>query len=82
MGFDISDFMTGLQEAQEAEPSAFKSWTARGVTSHLKRYGVPTPTKTGGRRVFRDVTFDLLRRIQASYGIDLSLPEEEKEPTV
>ncbi len=71
-----------LKRAQEAEPSAFKTWTARGVTSHLKRYGVPTPTKSMGRRAFRDVTLDLLRRIQTSYGIDLSLPEqEEKECT-
>ena len=67
-----------LKRAQEAEPSAFKSWTARGVTSHLKRYGVPTPTKTMGRRVFRDVTLDLLRRIQTSYGIDLSMPEQDE----
>ncbi len=63
-----------LKRAQEAEPAAFKNWSARAVTSHLKRYGVPTPKKSMGRRVFRDVTVDHLQRIQDAYGIDLDLP--------
>ena len=63
-----------LRKAQEDEPAAFKNWTARAVTAHLKRYDIPTPRKSMGRRVFRDVTTDHLRRIQDSYGIDLDVP--------
>ena len=69
-----------LKKAQEVEPGAFKNWTARAVTSHLKRYGIPTPKKSMGRRVFRDVTLDHLRRIRDSYGIDLDLPEAPTVP--
>ena len=69
-----------LKRAQEAEPTAFKTWTARAVTGHLKRYGIPSPKKSMGRRVFRDVTVDHLRQIQASYGIDLDLPEAATIP--
>jgi len=69
-----------LRQAQEAEPALFKSWTARAVTSHLTRYGVPTPSKISGRRVFRDVTVDQLREIQAAYGLDLALDHAETDP--
>jgi len=70
-----------LKQVQEAEPVAFKNWSARAVTSHLKRYGIPTPRKSMGRRAFRDVTLDHLRRIQDSYGIDLDLPEPATVPS-
>lgn len=69
-----------LKQAQELEPTAFRSWTPRAVTSHLKRYGIPTPKKSMGRRVFRDVTIDHLRRVQDSYGIDLDLPDAATVP--
>jgi hypothetical protein len=73
-----------LKKAQEAEPSAFKNWSPRAVTAHLKRYGIPTPKKSMGRRVFRDVTLEHLLRIQKNYGIDLdlSLPEEQTATAV
>jgi hypothetical protein len=69
-----------LKKAQEADAAAFKNWTARGVTSHLKRYGIPTPKKSMGRRVFRDVTIDHLRRVQDAYAIDLDVPEPATVP--
>ncbi len=68
-----------LTKAQEAEPVAFRNWSARAVTSHLKRYGIPTPRKSGSRREFRDVTPEHFRRIQQSYGIDLDFPENETD---
>jgi hypothetical protein len=66
-----------LTRAVEAEPNAFKNWTERAVTSHLGRYGVPTPRKIHGRRIFRDVTPELLRGIEERYGVDLGCDEDE-----
>jgi hypothetical protein len=65
-----------LGKALEAEPVVFKLWHPRTVTARLKSYGIPTPKKVGSRREFRDVTPEALRRIQASYGIDLDFPDD------
>jgi hypothetical protein len=61
-------------KALEAEPVVVKHWHPRTVTARLKSYGVPTPRKIGSRREFRDVTPEVLQRIQQSYGIDLDCP--------
>ena len=37
------------------------------------------PRKSGNRREYRKVTPEVLRRIQASYGIDLDFPEADGE---
>jgi hypothetical protein len=66
-----------LAKAVGAEPVIFKNWHPRTVTARLKSYGIPTPRKVGSRREFRDVTPDVLRRIQESYGIDLDIPSDE-----
>jgi hypothetical protein len=64
-----------LARALDSEPVIFKNWQPRTVTARLKSYGIPTARKIGSRREYRDVTPDVLRRIQASYGIDLDFPE-------
>ncbi len=68
-----------LAKATEAEPVLFKNWHPRTVTARLKSYGIPTPRKIGSRREFREVTPDVLRRIQESYGIDLDIPSDEND---
>jgi len=68
-----------LVKATAAEPAVFKNWHPRTVTARLKSYGIPTPRKVGSRREFRDVTPDVLRRIQESYGIDLDCPSDEND---
>jgi hypothetical protein len=62
-----------LAKALATDAAAFKTWKARGVSEHLKRYGATTH-KSCGRKVYR-VTLDSLRAIQASYGIDLGFDE-------
>ena len=66
-----------LAKALEAEPVVFKNWYPRTVTAVLKSYGIPTPRKSGSRREYRNVTPEVMKRIQASYGIDLGFPENE-----
>jgi hypothetical protein len=61
-----------LGKAQHAEPESFRRWSARGVSVHLKRYGI-TAVKSGGQRLYRDVTVTDLLRIQRHYSIDLGL---------
>jgi hypothetical protein len=68
-----------LAKAVEAEPVLFKNWHPRTVTARLKSYGIPTPRKIGSRREFREVTPDVLRRIQESYGIDLDIRSDEDD---
>ena len=64
-----------LAKAQEADAAGFKTWKARGVSEHLKRYGAATH-KSCGRKVYSRVTLDSLRAIQESYGIDLGFDEK------
>ena len=66
-----------LAKAQEVDPAGFKTWKARGVSEHLKRYGAVTH-KSCGRKVYR-VPLDSLRTIQESYGVDLGFDETKGE---
>ena len=68
-----------LATVQAAEPSLFRNWSARGVTAHLKRYGIMS-RKTNGRHIFDPSHTDLLR-VQQAYGIDLDLPQPDPTPT-
>jgi hypothetical protein len=52
-----------LEQARSGESESFHRWSARAAAEHLRRYGVHT-RKTGGRRVYADVTPDQLRSIQ------------------
>jgi len=63
-----------LSKAQAEEQQGFKRWSARGVASHLKRFGLRTH-KSHGRKVYGRPVLRTLWRIQANYGIDLELPE-------
>jgi membrane-bound lytic murein transglycosylase B len=62
-----------LSMAMKKDESLFKSWTAQRVSSRLRNYGIPTPKKSNGRRVYR-VNRDVLRKIQDNYGIELEIP--------
>lgn len=64
-----------LEAARKAEPEVFKKWTARGVTAHLKRYGLAT-YKSHGKRVFGPEALDGLRQVETAYRIDLRLTAE------
>jgi len=68
-----------LNKAQEQDPASFKNWHPRTVAARLKAYGIPKAKKSGNRREYRDVTPDLLQRIQQSYGIDLDFPTIETD---
>ena len=70
-----------LTRAVEAEPTVFKNWQPKGVANRLKAYGIPRAKKTGSRREYRDVTPEMLRRIQTHYGIDLDFPEHGNADT-
>jgi hypothetical protein len=66
-----------LAKAQATDAAGFKTWKARGVSEHLKRYGAVTH-KSCGRKVY-GVTLESLRTIQASYGVDLGFDETSGE---
>ncbi len=59
-----------LAKAIDVEGASFKTWKARGVAEHLKRYTVTTH-KSAGRKVYGKKMLDALKRIQANYNIDL-----------
>jgi hypothetical protein len=62
-----------LDRAKKKDESLFKLWTAQRVSSRLRNYGILTPKKSNGRRVYR-VTRDMLWEIQNNYGIELEIP--------
>ena len=64
-----------LKQAMVRDPILFGRWSPRGVSSVLKRYGITTD-KRHGRRTFANVGTSHLLRIEASYGLDLDLPED------
>jgi len=68
-----------LDKAQELDQASFKNWHPRTVQGRLKSYGIPKAVKSGSRRQYRDVTPDLLQRIQYSYDIDLGFPTIEAD---
>ncbi len=63
-----------LGKAQGVDSTGFRNWSARGVSEHLKRYGVVTH-KSCGRKVYSRVTLESLRVIQESYSVDLGFGE-------
>lgn len=63
-----------LATVQAAEPSLFHKWTAKGVSSRIRRYGMESK-KNNGKHIFGPSLADLLR-VQQSYGIDLDLPTD------
>jgi len=67
-----------LHAAQDAEPNAFRNWTAKGVANALRRYGIRTNTYAG-RKVYGKVTLGDLARIESVYGLTLGLPEGEEQ---
>jgi hypothetical protein len=71
-----------LTEAQERDPATFGKpdgkgprWQPNAVRRRLISYGIPPPRKSNGERRFRDVTLEMLRRVQRHYGIDLGFSE-------
>jgi len=67
-----------LRKAQEADPATFGKWSARGVGNAIGRYGLRTRKGHGSAgRTYAGVTLADLRRIEAGYGFDLSLPAEQ-----
>lgn len=59
-----------LERARIVEGNLFKNWTARGVSEHLKRYGLVTH-KSNGTPLYNRVTEGQLRQIADSYNLDL-----------
>jgi hypothetical protein len=64
-----------LQEASKVDSVVFRNWTARGVSEHLKRYGVVT-SKSHGHKLYSGVTLEQVQGIQAFYSINLGLGED------
>lgn len=64
-----------LKRAQEREPNLFNRWTARGVGSSLRRYGIE-PNTIRGKRWYGRVGVGQLVRIERSYGLDLGLGDD------
>jgi hypothetical protein len=58
-----------LAAVQEEDSSTFRNWSARGVSTHLGRYGISN-RKSHGRLIFSPDENDLLR-VQTNYGIPL-----------
>ena len=61
-----------LERAKVISYDTFRSWSPKGVTTHLGYYGLRTK-KTNGQKRYCDVTLNDLRRIQVSYGVDLGI---------
>ena len=62
-----------LAKAVEEDAEAFKKWSAKGVATVLKRYGIRTTTLNGFKR-YTAVSTEDLRRIERVYGLNLNLP--------
>lgn len=64
-----------LASARALDAQTFDRWSARGIGAALGRYGLRPVKGTGSTgRNFRRVTVAQLRRIEASYGLELGLP--------
>ncbi|MDD5658353.1 MAG: hypothetical protein PHF00_13970, partial [Elusimicrobia bacterium] len=59
-----------LSRAQAADGQGFRTWSARGVAEHLKRYGLVT-RKVRGRKVYRVEHLKVLVQVQTAYSVDL-----------
>jgi len=63
------------KRAREVDETTFKTWSAKGVSNTLKRYGCVTH-KSRGVKAYGRVELARLRRIERAYGLDLGLPPE------
>jgi hypothetical protein len=70
-----------LTAAQEAEPTLFRQWSAKGVSNALRRYGIRT-VAVHGRKLYSRMTLEELHHIAATYGVDLGVDEETEEPAM
>lgn len=62
-----------LAAVRASDPDAFRSWAPRGVGHALSRYGILSKRGTKGKRTYRDVTLEQLRRVERHYSLDLGL---------
>jgi hypothetical protein len=69
-----------LTAAKERDPATFDKWAPQTVSRRLKAYGIAIPKKSHGKRRYRDVTPDTLRRVQLHYGIDLGMADAAPHP--
>jgi len=60
-----------LEDALGKEPQLFQRWSERGISEHLKRYGIRA-RKSNGERRYRDVSAETLAKIAKRYRMDLS----------
>jgi len=68
--------MAVLTRLQQDETNMFNSYSPKGISTLLRRYGIKT-RKSDGRKVYDYKTFNQLRDIQRSYGFDLGLTDDE-----
>ena len=61
-----------LALALAIDGQGFRTWSARGVGEHLKRYGLTT-CYLHGRRVYNLRQVEVLHRVQQAYGVALNL---------
>jgi hypothetical protein len=66
-----------LAKAQAEDAAGFKQWSAKGVSEHLKRYGVVT-FKSHGRKVYARTSLESLQAVQTSYGVSLGFDDKNK----
>ncbi len=69
-----------LSRAKERDTATFDKWAAQTVSRKLKAYGIAVPKKSHGERRYRDVTPEVLRRVQLHYGIDLDTGDALPHP--
>ena len=62
-----------LGRAREEDGVTFARWTPHRVAGTLKRYGMLTRKTGRGRRSYRDVTLDQIRRAAKAYGFSTLL---------
>lgn len=61
-----------LEDVQKTDPVLFKNWSGKGVSVHLKRYGLTT-SKSCGRKIYKHELLVMLRQVQTSYSLDLGI---------
>jgi hypothetical protein len=69
-----------LGQAQKAEPAAFRGWTPHRVASALRRYGLHTAKTSGGRRSYRQLTGEHIRRVTRLYGFSITVENASFAP--
>ena len=69
-----------LKMVRDQHDFMFRSWSPKGVSNALARYGIRAK-KVHGRRTYRYVTFDQFRRVEERYGLDLGLGTDPNATT-